>query len=207
MKEKFIFLTILMAVLLSACATTPRHQCASGEYWDESRGMCISQCPDDSVVDLDRAVDMAIECVKTNPHRFDQAFAILVSIAQQNPREDNGERILRFINEVAIKAPFVSTKKAKMRWNRYFSPYLFVSVSYNYDSIKNCCSQKEKIKREIDEELTHKKIGLLSCMAVSTNKDLINEQYKQAEQIAASLKIGIDAACKSCYKDCGIRLR
>ena len=155
-------------------------------------------CPDSSIVNLNRAVDMAIECVKFDTNKFDIAFARLISIAQQSPSINNGEIILRFISAVAIDAPFIPAKRAKMKWNRYFAPTFYVSMGYMYDSIKNYCPDRIKIKRSIDEELTQKKIGFLKCMADQTSKDEAFALYRQAEETAMSLKIGLDAACKAC---------
>ena len=209
-----ILVSISVLTLLASCVTvqTPK-ECPSGTYWDANLQVCVQKkkavkaimpikpeaiCPDSSIIDLNQAVNMATECVKSDKSKFNTAFATLISIAQQSPDINNGAIILKFIKAVAIDAPFVPAKAAKMKWNRYFSPNFFVSMGYMYDNIKNYCKDKAEIKRNIDEELGHKKVGLLKCMANNRSKNEAAALYRQAEQTAIALKRGLDAACMAC---------
>ena len=203
---KLIKLLILCCFLSQcvACTTLRPKSCPPGTYWDSKRKVCVQiqtpkpACLDDSMVDLSKAVDIAIKCVKADNTKFNQSFASLINIARKNPDINNGETILRLIKAVAIDAPYVPAKDAKMKWNRYFAPHFFVSAAYLYESIKNYCPQKEEIKRNIDDELRDKKIGLLECMADQAHKDEVSVLYRQAEDTAVAVKKGIDAACHAC---------
>jgi len=184
MKYLKIISCLFFIVLLSACVTS------KPATINQSQGPI---CPDSSIVDLEKAVDLGIECVKADPGKFDQVFATFISIAKENPDFDNSQIILRFINAVAIDAPYVSEKTAKMKWNRYFSPYLFVSA--DYEKIYTKCDTKDEVIKTIIEELNHKKIGLYQCSMDSANERTVSEQYQHAEEIAVALIKGLKSTC------------
>jgi len=199
-------MAVFVIALLSSCITTQPPKCPSGTYWDGDKKVCVQipvqeekpACPQDSEISLDNAVSMGIKCVKADPSKFDKVFATFISIARENPDIENGEKILGFINAIAIDAPYVSAKRAKMKWNRYFSPYLFVTFAYEYENVANYCKRKNEIKKQVMAELENKKTGLLYCMADQANKVEVGELYRQAEETARSLSKGLDAACLSC---------
>ena len=206
MKIAKLISVVTVLTLLTACAATRSSKCPAGFVWDAQNKVCLqiavqkekSPCPDDSMTDLRKAVEIGIDCVKADRNNFDRVFATLISVAGKNPNINNGEIILNLIKAVAIDAPFIPVKQAKIKWNRYFSPYMFVSVDYQYERIANYCHKKNEIKQQIEEELGDKKIGLLYCLADQENKAVVAEQYRQAEEIAVSLQKSIDAVCKAC---------
>jgi len=203
MKIRNLILIIVVSTFLTGCATTQTSKCPAGYEWDEGYKVCKQMeekalCPDDSMIDLKKAVEIGIDCVKVDRNNFDKVFAVLISIARKNPDINNGEIILNLIKAVAMDAPYIPERRAKMKWNRYFSPYMFVTVAYKYEKISNYCDKKNEIKRQIQEELKNKKTGLLDCMADQDNKAFIAEQYRQSEEIAVSLEKSIDAVCKAC---------
>jgi len=187
MRYKAIVSVVFIILLSYGCVTTPSSP--------------VVKCTDPGMVDLGKAINMAISCVQADPQRFDKAFADLINIAQQNPNIDNGEKIYEFIRKVAIDSPYVSARKAKMKWNRYFSPYMFVTIGYDYEKISNKCANKTEIKSQIDAELNDKKLGILYCMGDQANKDDVQTYYRQAEETAESLKISLDAVCLACCKN------
>lgn len=207
MKFKNIVVAVFICSFFLACTTMRSQKCPPQTYWDESRKVCVQitpagpVCPDSSMINVDKAVDLAIACVQADPGKFDKVFATLITIARENPNIDNGEKALKFIKAVAIDAPFVSEKKAKMKWNKFFSPYLFVTLAYEYDIIRNCCGRKTELIKQIDQELANKKVGLLGCMADQAHKNEAIELYQQAEKTACSLKQGLRAACAACCEE------
>jgi len=197
MKYKAIVSIVFAMLFAFGCVT--KTKCPPAAYWDASRSVCV-QCPGSEMVDLGKAVRLAIGCVQADPKRFDKVFADLINIAQNNPNIDNGEKIYEFIRKVAIDSPYVATRKAKMKWNRYFSPYMFVTIGYDFEKISNKCSSKAEIKRQIEDELNDKKIGILYCMGDQANKGDVQTYYRQAEETADSLKVSLDAICLACCK-------
>jgi len=209
---KFLYIFVVIMIFISGCVVPTAQNCPPGYRWDASRYVCIQaqkpvpqqpKCDLSSENNIDIAVERAIQCVKNKPNTFKRVFADLITTAKKNPDIDNGEKILKLIEKVAIEAPYVERKTAKKMWNAYFSPLFFSSVGYLYEPVLNYCSYQNKISREIDEELLLKKIGILECMADQVNKEESAAMYRQAEEIAHSLKNSLNALCSACCENNG----
>lgn len=196
---RLLALLFVASTFLTACHYVRQPACPAGYHWDAEKKVCIQnpqakpevQCPDQTIVDIDRAVNMSINCVKADPQKFDRIFAVLIDICKGNPSKDNAGKIQRFVQAVSVEAPYVRVKKAEMKYNRYFSPHKFSSAYYEMETIQAMCGKKQELLSQIDEELADKKVGMLECMAAP-------DWYKISEQTAVSLKTGINATCKAC---------
>ncbi len=200
---------ILMVMLFTSACLGGRKTCPPNTSFDPQYKVCVQDANQMSELDmmcasigdvknsLDEAVEIAINCVKADPARFDKAFNDLRELAKMKANIENGKKLLKFVDAVSLDSAYVSRRKATATWNRYFSPGAFVSFENNFDKVADSCNKKDKVIQNIRDELIVKIDTFKTCLNEPGSESDIKRLIETAERRSEDYIVIIKATCSA----------
>ncbi len=129
--------------------------------------------------------DLAAGCAT----HFDGYLTRLLAIAQGDPQPENKRRFSDFLvwaNEQSL----LSRRQAQAVYNRYFN-VKFVALSGDYNTCSQICPTRERVMRDMEQELRDKERGLLQ---ISRDR----ESYYRADRLYHEAELVLQATCTAC---------
>jgi hypothetical protein len=139
---------------------------------------------------LDTAMRVADDLLSSGCHNhFETYFAQLLYVAEGDPSPDNKQKFSDFLVQVTDKG-LLSKRQAQKAYNRYFN-VKFVSMMGDYNNCAATCPRKDHVLAEMQQELTHKELGLLRISAEP-------QGYYRADRLFQETELVLEATCTAC---------
>ncbi|MEM7000791.1 MAG: hypothetical protein AAF529_08390 [Pseudomonadota bacterium] len=166
--------TLLSAVWLAACTTTP--------VADHCQG------------DLGRNLNNAIQSVESRlnngcTYHFDRYFGELLEVATANPDPLNKSLFSDFLVRTSDNGT-ISKSQARELYNRYFN-IKFVSFTGDYNTCSQACPVQAQLLADMQSELRDKQVGL---MEAAQDK----QSYYRADHLLKETQLVLEATCRAC---------
>jgi len=168
--KRNIFLICLFVIMAAGCQTSKPVIVPEQMLQSMAAQKPKESCPMPSGFQLGPAAAMAERTLLTCPNKFEQVFMRLLDISKHRPESQNAVIMQNLVKKLVNKN-MVSERYGKELYQKYFSTR-FVSLpdmrTYNLrDSIGS-------IKKEMNDELRFKRIGMIECC-----RD--RDRYRKAE--------------------------
>ncbi len=165
-----------LALLLSACATTPQVTCSM----PQSRN-------------LDQAIEYSkAQLIQGCEANFERYYTNLLDIAEGDPTPENKQSFSNFFVWVSDQG-ILSRRQAQQMYNRYFN-VKFVSLLGDYNNCQSTCPRQSQVLQQMEHELSDKELGLLK---ISMDRG----SYYRADRLFKQTELVLAATCQACDLD------
>ncbi|MEJ2129485.1 MAG: hypothetical protein P8X81_11640 [Woeseiaceae bacterium] len=172
MMKTMSLLTVLLALALASCATSP------------------PPCDGPQTKNLSAAVDHVKDSLAAGcAAHFDRYYDDLLRTAEGDPKPGNKRIFSEFLVWTADEG-LLSKRQAKEYYNRYFN-VKFMTLQSDYNNCSHTCPRRDRIMLDMERELSDKERGLLKV-------SLDNEGYYRADELYQEVELVLEATCTAC---------
>ena len=171
---RFAGLAIILAAgaILTSCATTP------------------PPCNSPGTNNLSAAIGkVQTELLNGCEAHFDRFYDDLLTIAEGDPKPENKRAFSEFLVWSKDQG-LLSRRQAERYYNRYFN-VKFMAMEGEYNNCSHSCPRRDRLYRELEQELDAKERGLLKV-------SLDNTGYYRANALYEEIELVLEATCSAC---------